>query len=152
MGIFCFLFFDLLIYELIKYPLTSIQDQYSFPIFYSSCRLQNIWRSLSIPPSLDESILTGSVHLLVFCFATRLTKTSKAFRFPHADIFKCLLTRTLIKKTGKRPAFSHGAGGGNRTPVYCLEGSHSTTKLHPHSLVAYLIKIYFLLQLKPCLL
>ncbi len=39
---------------------------------------------------------------------------------------------TAMKKARHHDApFSLCAGGGNRTPIHCLEGSYSTTKLRP---------------------
>lgn len=58
-----------------------------------------------------------------------------AFDSPRkqSSLLAPLRTATKKKTPHKGTFFFGSAGGENRTPVLCLEGRYSTTKLHPHS-------------------
>ena len=80
---------------------------------------------------------------LSLLFALRDSKTLSALdpaSLSQSDMFRLSILRERCAGTFLYPHTKNRPEGGdlfcagreNRTPVYCLEGSHSTTKLYPH--------------------
>ena len=72
----------------------------------------------------------------LICFVSQ--NMTPFFDSPRKQSSLLALPRTDNKKHClKDSVFWSGAGWGNRTPIYCLEGSHSTIKLIPQQSLLY---------------
>ena len=77
-----------------------------------------------------KSIVTRSVHLAATFLRFARKDSSQGLRFPPPVFSENSCGPPAVIKSPFR-GFLFGAGGGNRTLIYCLEGSHFTTKLRP---------------------